>query len=186
MRKIDIINYVDAIAFFHPEAEVNCIGDPSVYENITWERGSFLPTKETLDSLILTKAKEDQINALSDACQLVITSGFQSNALGSLNVYDSEEVDQLNIIGSVSMISPTPIAPDGYTTYYAVRPVVDGVVQAKTYAVHNYYQLRQAMTDGAQFKLDCLIKFNAKRDYVNANCSTIEQILAVTWDSVES
>ncbi len=185
MKEITVLDYVTAISTFYPDAEVVCIGDPHVYENITWEAGAVLPTKEVLDQTIFNKAIEDQVQALSDACQVQITSGFESSALGYTCIYDSEEVDQLNLIGSVSTISPTPDSPAGYTTPYAVRPVVNGVPQAKEYTVHTYAQLRQVMTDGAQFKLQCLIKFNTKRYIVQNMCSTIEQILAITWDSIE-
>lgn len=186
MNQIVIMDYLEAIAAFHPDAQVVCIGDPTVYENIVWEQGEPVPTQAVLDATILAQAKTDKIQALSDACQGIITSGFQSSALGYPCIYDSQDVDQINIIGSVTAISPTPDSPAGYSMYYANRPIVNGVTQPKVYTIHTYAQLRQAMTDGAQYKLSCLIKFNTKRDFVNTYCSTFAEIIAVTWDSTDT
>jgi hypothetical protein len=180
-----LVDYMAVLGEVYPHIEAVCFGDPFVYENIQAEGGSVLPPKDEMDVAVLERIKTLKVAELSEACRNEIISGFTSNALGQDGLYDSYEVDQLNLVGSVSAISPSPNAPNGSAMPYAVRPIVDGVVQPKVYTVHTYAQLRQVMQDGTVFKLTKLQKFNAKRDYVNFNCSTHEQVDAVTWESVE-
>lgn len=180
------LSYVQCIGKHFPTVNVVCYGDDFNYDNIVHEGGDPLPPKSELDSLIFDDTKIDKISELSVHCQKIIINGFQSDALGSTHIYDSEEVDQLNIIGSVSMISPTYGHPEGYTTYYAVRPIQDGITQPKEYKIHTYAQLRKAMTDGAMYKLGCLQRFNVLRDYINSlvfGTHTLDIINSVDWDT---
>lgn len=177
------IDYMAALGDYFPKIQAVCFGDPFVYENIQVEGGSSLPPKDVLDAKILERTKQEHVAALSAACRNEITGGFISNALGSPGLYDGFEVDQLNLVGSVSAISPSPEYPNGSMMPYAVRPVIDGVVQPKVYTVHSYSQLRQVMQDGTTFKLTLLQKFNQLRDVVNFECDTEEEVLAVNWES---
>lgn len=140
-----------------------------------------IPTEEELDTnpSLVAVAKAERIAKLSQDCALDIMSGFTSDALGALHIYDSEEVDQLNLIGSVSTTAPTPDAPTGYTIYYAVRNVE---TQIKSYELHTHFQLRQVLADGAQVKLFKLQKFAVKRAIVEMQ-STVSGVEAITWES---
>jgi len=173
------MNYLDCISENFPTVIFVCNGDPHNYDDVEWLGGDELPPKEILDSLIFAKFKNDKIAELSKACNQVIISGFTSNALGYDCIYDSEEVDQLNITGVLTMISPTPDNQMGYSAPYAVRPIVDGVVTPKVYLTHSYFQLRKALTDGGTFKLVMLQKFNDKRDLVSV-ADTIDKINNIT------
>lgn len=46
------MDYVTAISIGFPGVQVECFGDPFVYENVTWVAGPALPSKITLDEWI--------------------------------------------------------------------------------------------------------------------------------------
>ena len=177
------IDYVSCLSTAFPSVIVACVGDPMVYENLVWEGGDKLPSKEVLDVAILQQMRDKKIAEMSQACETEITGGFISEALGTPGVYDSEQVDQLNIIGTTTACAPSIEAPEGYPYPYAVREIIDGVVQPKKYVVHTYAQLRRVLFDGAQFKIVRLQKFNMKRDWITNNTVTADDINAITWES---
>ena len=176
------MDYVTAIGLFYPTVIVVCKGNPHDYSDIEWIGGDQLPSVLEVDEMIFEDVKKDKILELSAACENDIVNGFTSDALGYPCIYDAEQVDQLNITGVLTMISPTPDAPMGYLSPYAVRPIIDGVVQPKVYLVHTYPQLRKALTDGGMYKLLKLQQFNTKRDLVNT-ATSVEAVEAITWNS---
>lgn len=141
----------------------------------------YIPTDQEIDQhpTYLLETKISKINELSLACKNDIISGFESSALGTPHIYDSEEVDQLNLVGSVATTAPTPDTPAGYSIYYAVRDVN---TNEKSYQLHTHGQLRQVLADGAQRKLFLLQKFATKRAIVEAQ-TTVSGVNAITWDS---
>lgn len=179
---IKILNYLEIISSRYPGLKVICFDDPNVYSNLLSEDETPLPSKAELDNFILEEVKKAQIDFLSSECQKKITSGFISSALGSPHIYDSEEVDQLNLIGSVASTSPTDEFPEGLESQYAVRPIENEIIQPKIYKLHTYKQLREVMTDGSVFKLGCLLHFNEKRSIINNSCSTMEEVTSITWE----
>lgn len=176
------MNYLECLSKYFPTLEVLCFGDVNNYYDLIVQNGVNLPPKSELDSLIFNFIKEQKILELSNKCELVVTQGFTSSALGYDHVYDSEVVDQVNIIGSVTATSPTPDYPQGMPIPYAVRPIENGVVQPKIYKVHTHIQLRQALADGAIFKLGCLQHFNQLRDFIYT-LTTKEEVEAVNWET---
>jgi hypothetical protein len=179
------MKYMECLGKSFPNVSAVCFGDPDVYEDIVWEGGDPLPAKAVLEAQILANLKIDKVTELSQACELEIISGFTSDALGTPAIYDSETVDQLNLIGAASATAPMEGMPEGFSGPYAVRPIVEGVVQPKRYEMHSYAQLRAVLQSGFFFKLVRLQKFNDKRDYVNNVAATIEAVEAVSWTSVE-
>lgn len=180
-------DYVKCLGIYFPDVSVVCFGDSRIYDNLQVEGDEPLPPQEVLDAMMLTHTKETKVLELSDNCRKEIIGGFTSTALdGVVHMYDAQREDQLNLVGSVSSIAPDAQYPSGTAMPYAVRPVVDGLVQSKRYKYHTFYQLRQVMQDGTMFKLMRLQKFNEKRDYVNYLCSTIEEVEAVTWTSEDT
>lgn len=181
------IDYVRAIGELYPDVHVFCNGDPTNYADLQHEGGGQIPIKEELDYMYMEYVKEGRIRELSDECAIRIRFGFISNALGVPKLYDSEEVDQLNLLGSVAMIAPTPENPEGTSTWFAIRdPALtrNNIRGPKEYAIHTHPQLKQVMIDGYNFKLGQLLNFNNKRDFINNNNLTFEQISQVTLDSV--
>lgn len=177
------MDYVRCIGEYYPNIGCMCVGDPTVYENIIRTSGDPLPTVDELDRKIVEIIKADKISELSNSCQEEIISGFVSNALGYDCVYDSTELDQLNLVGSFASTIKTELNPNGTPTYYAVRKIVDGVVKSKSYEVHNHVMLQKVIMDGVAFKLGLLQKFNMKRDYINHTALTAAEIDAITWQS---
>lgn len=176
------MQYLECLSKNFPELQVVCFGNGTVYEELMLETGGSLPPKSQLDSLIFSFNKEQKIAELSSHCEMIVTQGFKSNALGYDHIYDSEVVDQINIIGTVNASAPTPDNPYGISLPYAVRPIENDIVQPKIYKIHSHFQLRKALADGALFKLGCLQRFNALRDYVNS-LNTNEEVLNVTWET---
>lgn len=171
-----------ALSRYFPNVRAHCKG-AEVYANLVWESGDPLPTEAQLNEAQLKNHKLVKIIELSQNCQDDIMSGFTSSALGSAHFYDSDELDQVNLIGAATTTAPTVAGDAGTSIHYAVRPIVDGVMQSKVYLSHTHAQLKQALTDGAQVKLSKLQKFNDKRNYLNDNVLTHDQINAVTWTS---
>lgn len=173
------IDYVAIIGNNFPSVHVECHGDPSVYTNIVHIIGDPLPTQNELDTALLSNVQTNQIEAMSQQCAKMITSGFSSAALGSDHWYDSEEVDQLNLIGATTTTSPSIQDPNGTSIYYACRQLSNG---QKTYTLHTHEQLRQVLSDGAIFKLAMLQKFFTKKQYI-LGLTSIAAIENVSWDS---
>ena len=169
-----MITYTDAISKFYPGYHVSSISNE--YADINW--GKFKPISQAvLDAKILEIVKANRIAELSEQCEAAIMSGFESAALGTTYIYDSETVDQINLIGAVSSTAPSPIEPMGYTIYYACRNKDTGV---KEYHPHSHFQLRQILADGAQVKLGYLQVFYFKRIEIE-NCTTVADVEAIVW-----
>ena len=152
-----MITYIEAISAFYPNYQVSSISNE--YADIQW--GTYAPiSQEELNAKILEITKTKKIQELSDTCERAIISGFESSAVGEPHIYDSEAVDQINLIGAVMSTAPTPAEPMGYSIYYACRDVASGV---KEYHEHTHFQLRQVLADGAQVKLTQLQTFHMKR-----------------------
>lgn len=176
-----VLNYMDIIGTSYPTVFCHVVGDPDQYDNIVSDGGDPIPSRADLDQEKLMLVKASVIDGLSDDCANFIMDGFTCTALGSAYIYDTQTVDQINLIGAVTATSPSPITgPTGMSIYYAVR---DASTMIKAYVLHTHNQLAQVLAEGAMFKLIQLQKFNVKRDYITNICATIEQVEAVTWDS---
>jgi hypothetical protein len=173
-----IISYFDALTRYYPEIQAEAHNNGSSYSDIIWKIGGPVPQNE-LEIKILDLAKEQRTAEISQDCENFIMSGFQSDALGAPHVYDSEFVDQINLVGALIMTSPFGDDVDGYSIYYACRDVATGI---KNYYPHTYAILRKVIYDGSMFKLQYLQIFHFKRLMVAA-CETIEDIDKITWSS---
>lgn len=52
------MNYVECIGQEFPGVEVSCWGDPNVFENLQWEAGLPMPTKDEVDAAMLNARRE--------------------------------------------------------------------------------------------------------------------------------
>lgn len=175
------VDFMKIIGDHYTTVMAECTGDFSKYSNIHWAGGDKLPSEEELLDWALIDFKIDKITNLSNSCQKDIISGFTSDGLGYLCMYDSELEDQTNLGLTITNISPMPDFPNGLASPYAIRPIVDGVIQSKIYVMHSYAQLRKVMYDGGIYKLILLQKFNNKRDLVNS-MTTLEDINNIKWE----
>jgi len=173
-----MIDYVTAIGMAFPGVSVSCSGDPTVYANLVSSQQ--LPTEAEIIESWTGVVRNQRITELSELCEQFIMAGFISEAMGQPYFYDSEIVDQINLIGAYMMTHAGMAVP------YAARNMSTGV---KEYYVHDGQQMTQVLTDGALWKLFYLNKFHNKRQYLLSLTypeNSIEDIMAVTWDSVEA
>lgn len=159
-------------------------GDPS---QIIWHPATSeleVPDAEqaALDSVLAnydtltptTESIANKIARLSNAAGALIVNGFQSDAGGlhtGLKWYDSQQEDQLNLIGSASSIDA------GESTIYFYRDTVGGT---KIYVPHTRAQMKKVLQDGRDRKLAILIEFNAKKVAILA-ATTMAELDAITW-----
>ena len=171
---ITIPTLVDALAHKWPNIKWTAAGDPNVYSNIL--SSDTLPTEAEIVAVRVDLVKSHVIDELSAQCEASIENGFISDALGTPHYYDSQIVDQINLIGAYIMSSAS-----GQPMPYATR---DLETMVKHYVPHSPEQMSKVLADGTAWKLQHLTKFHMKRAYVNG-LSDITAILAVTWDSIE-
>lgn len=165
-----------------PNVIAHVTGAGASYTDLVWEGGSPLPTEEQLLEAHVKDHKENKILELSNACAQDIISGFISTALGTEHMYDSDAVDQLNIVGSYVATTPDANNPQGSQTYHATRPIINGVLQMKEYKLHDNVQMKKVVLDGVAFKLAKLTRFNTMRNDLLTNTErTDAQIDAITW-----
>lgn len=127
-----------------------------------WE--ALTPSPPT-DAEVLATTKTERIAAINAACAATITSGFTSSALGTLHTYDSEETDQINLIGAMSL---------GIDLPYKCADA-DGI---KAFRLHTASQLKQVAIDGATVKLAALEKASALKALVVA-AGTVGEVISI-------
>ena len=93
---------------------------------------------------------------INQAAQDAIIAGFDSSALGAPYRYESDQFDQLNLIGAAQL---------GIGITYRCVRLADGV---EDYFAHTNAQLQQVLADGATRKLSLLQQAKAGRDSVDA------------------
>lgn len=116
----------------------------------------------------LAQARASKLAELERTARTKIVAGFESDALGSPHRYDSEETDQLNLIGAVQL---------GITLQYRCTEVATGI---KAHREHTASEIAQVLNDGAVIKMTLLQTLAAKRALVEA-ATTIEDVQAITW-----
>jgi hypothetical protein len=71
------ITYIQAISVGFPAVQCHAVGDGSVYEDIVWDAGQPLPSKETLDSWIASNPQTGSVG--------VVLTKYQFRKLFTLN-----------------------------------------------------------------------------------------------------
>ena len=109
-----------------------------------------------------------KLGYINSSCKQAIESGFASSALGNSHTYQSEEVDQLNLIGAVSsgVAQPFKCSADGGETW--------------EYKVHTNEQLKTVLGDGAIVKAEFLQKANNLKAQI-ARATTVAELDAIVW-----
>lgn len=172
-----MITYIDIISRYYPEIQVELKpdGDPSNYEDIVWKDKKI--EKSNLDPKFLKLYKEQKIEILSEQAKQEIISGFESNALGTTHVYDSNLEDQVNLIGSIISVANSidEQAADG--TWYACRDDQN----LKSYKWHTASEIVQVGQDAKRHKFNVLQYFNDLKTQIS-NALTKEEVDSFTWD----
>ncbi|NBF05301.1 hypothetical protein GV819_23715 [Pseudomonas sp. Fl5BN2] len=122
----------------------------------------------------LKRLYNSQFEAINRSCELAITGGFWSSALGAPYLYNSQLDDQLNLTGVILA---------GLDTLYACRDEA-GV---KDFRDHTLAQIRQVGDDFTAFKLQLLRKANQLKQQLDKALAAgdLAAIEAVTWESVQ-
>lgn len=115
----------------------------------------------------LAAAKQAKIEAINASCRAQIVGGFSSAALGAPHTYDSEEADQLNLIGAIALNSDLPYRCTDAAGLKDFRP-------------HTAAQLKQVAADGAAVKLAALEKAALLKVSVLA-VNDIAALAAIKW-----
>lgn len=115
--------------------------------------------------------KSTKTNEINTKCSNEITAGFKSNALGSEHIYQSEQIDQLNLIGVVTA---------GQDDYFKCGVAdADGNI-VWNYEMHTITQLQNVLKDGKAIAQALLQKANTLKVQV-ANAQTIDEVNAIQW-----
>ena len=123
------------------------------------------------DFRTLEEIKTSKISEINGKCKQEIVSGFASSALGSEYIYQSEPVDQINLMGAV-------IAGED-SVFKCGKTNSDGIV-TWDYIKHTIDQLKQVLADGKIHKLALLEKANKLKIEVK-EATTVKDVEAIVW-----
>lgn len=135
---------------------------------------NYIPPATSKDIEVVRAEKVAEIN---NACAKVITSGFYSSALGEKHRYDSDIVDQINFMQAYDMAKVT-----GKPVPYRIWNTDD---VTKDFHPHTAAQFETAYQDGAVMKATALAVCANKKALI-ALAKTVEEVEAITWDSVDT
>jgi len=131
-------------------------------------------TEEELAELLkptLKQAKKQKISEINGKCKQEIEAGVASSALGSEHIYQSEPVDQINLIGVVLA---------GQDSLFKCGEKDDKGNITWSYKQHTIAQLKQVLADGKAYKLALLEKANKLKEQVK-NAKTVNEINKINW-----
>ena len=142
--------------------------DPATAQPIVVARPS-LPIAEQLVNDYAVKVQE-----LSAACEAAITSGFTSDALGTVYRYDSQLEDQINLTSALL---------NDQSTLYPCRDDAG----TKMFLEHSPEQLRAVSGAFAAFKLKLLQQNNMLKEQADQALAAgdLEALQAITWSMPE-
>lgn len=132
-----------------------------------WKNAGGIPTEGPVKPP-LEEVRANKLWELEAACDGEILAGFPSDALGDLHHYDSDIVDQINLLGAVMLGQPTP---------HKCRK--DGEAD-KQWHTHTAAQMRKVVADGATHRRGILQKFTNLKQSVKA-MTDAAQIESVVW-----
>lgn len=117
---------------------------------------------------------QTQVKTIDTACNLAITSGFQSDALGTPHQYSSQLDDQLNLTGAILR---------GLDMPYACRDE-QGV---KAFRLHTAAQLRQVGDDFTLYKLQLLQHANELKQQLDLalEAGDADAMALIRWEAVQ-
>ena len=123
------------------------------------------------DFRTLEEIKTSKISEINGKCKQEIVSGFASSALGSEYIYQSEPVDQINLMGVVLV---------GQDSLFKCGVKDDKGNIIWSYKQHTIAQLQQVLQDGKVHKQGLLQKANTLKTQV-ANATTVKDVEAIVW-----
>ena len=127
------------------------------------------------DFRTLEEIKIQKANEINTACGTQIISGFTSESLGSVKHYQSEQIDQLNLVGVVA-----GGIDDMFKCGTEDADFVNNGIIAWAYEPHTIAQLIQVLNDGKAYKQTLLQRaYTLKEDIESA--TTVAAVNAIVW-----
>lgn len=144
---------------------------PSVWHEWDWPTLDWVLPASALGAAQAQRAKE-----MSAACKQAIYAGFESSALGAPHTYPAKDLDQSNLIASITD-SLLHADEAGWVTPFWCCDAA-GVW---TYTPHTAAQIQQVGIDGKAAIVACLLQNATRAAQINA-AATIEAVEAITWE----
>ncbi len=123
----------------------------------------------------VTAARQRQISRLTLQCAAAIVGGYDSDALGSIHKYPSKQVDQLNMMGSVTD-ALTPGKPETWKTPFWCADAED----RWSFRDHTAAQIIAAGQAGKAHIVACQTMLT-ELSWLVMTADTVESIEACTW-----
>lgn len=151
-----------------PESERCVLWEGEIPDRMFYSEGTlkekYFEDLARLGYKTLEEVKEYAINKIDTRTRDSLIGGFQSSALGAPHTYDSDEIDQMNLIGAVA----TGLSVD----YKCIDEA--GV---KAFRTHTASQIKNVLKDGSAIKINALKIAREAKDRIES-ATTIEQVLA--------
>lgn len=151
---------------------INAATSPDAWASYqAWLAEGNIPIPSSLSDIVpLSTIKQARIDLINEACEIAITSGFVSSALGSPHTYDSAIEDQINLIAA------TLAAMGGQSLEYKCFTETG----EKQWCLHTPQQMLQVYSDGLVYKVTQMKKATYFKELIN-NATTPEEVEAIIW-----
>ncbi|WP_137132758.1 hypothetical protein [Rhizobium sp. FY34] len=126
-------------------------------------------------SSALDACRQIRLSAITSACGAAIVGGFTSDALGSLHIYPSQQIDQINLMGSVTDSLLPDLSPDWSTPFWCQDE--NG---AWAFRQHDALQIQRVGSDGKAHVVACQTKLAMLTAEANSKTNP-EEIAAIGW-----
>lgn len=159
---------------------------PEGFNHPKWDGGKWVEGKDI--NILLENARKTQIELISNSCQSICYSGFESSALGDIHNYPSSTIDQSNLSSAVlsAMVKKqqvkdllSVILPTMYSKWTTPFWCADGNGDW-AYVPHTANEIIQVSKDYQAFILANVDKKHLLEDQIK-NSNSIEEIMAISW-----
>ncbi len=176
MNLIKIVKYLDdkhdgVLITFEDNTTFSIPTQKNIYEytdlfNEFLADGGMVEDVKTLNEKV-KESKEHKINEINKACKESIVSGFKSSAKEIEYKYESDEVDQLNLIGAVTtgVRQNIKCSSDNGLTWQWID--------------HLSSEIKQVLKDGAISKATYLQKAALLKEQIST--ASLEQLDQIKW-----
>jgi len=158
--------------FKNKNNEIYAYDDEQVKQGYT--KGLTALTQAEIDAMMqptLVEVQSSKISEINTLCGKAITSGFTSSALGSAHTYQSEQTDQINLMGVV-------LAGQDSLFKCGVKDDKGNIIWS--YKQHTIAQLQQVLADGKVHKQGLLQKANTLKVQVTG-ATTVKDVESIVW-----
>jgi len=141
-------------------------------------RSVLAPYGVIVSASLLDAARQRRLAELTERCASEIVGGYDSDALGSLHTYPSKQVDQLNMMGSVTDALTPDQSGEWSTPFWCATAAGEWAFRQ-----HTAPQIIAAGQAGKAHVVACQTTLASLSAQV-LSAGTVEEIDAVTWPAV--